>query len=141
MIHDGIVGKPLSVGLKGLLAFAATVDVVLGLSIFFSPELGFVLWPTAISPMLARFVGAIVAASGVGIFAAIRYGTWEGIRAQFVAGFVYGVMTLLALLHHLAQGASPVFWVYVAIDLIYLIPIALIFLGNERARAHRAHSG
>jgi hypothetical protein len=58
---------------------------------------------------------------------AIRWGTWEGIRAQFVAGFTYGLTVLVALLYHLSQGANPVFWVYAAIDLMYLIPITLIF--------------
>jgi uncharacterized membrane protein YozB (DUF420 family) len=123
--------RSLSAKLKAILFLAAIIDVILGVQIFFSPELGFALWPTTITPLLARFIGAIVAASGIGIFMAIRWGTWEGIRAQFVAGFTYGLMVLVALLYHLSQGANPVFWVYAAIDLMYLIPITLIFWSNE----------
>ncbi len=122
--------RPLSAPLKAILFLAAVIDVILGVQIFLSPELGFALWPTAITPMLARF---IVAVSGIGIFMAIRWGTWEGVRAQFVAGFTYGAMVLAALLYHLSQGANPVFWVYAGIDLMYLIPIALIFWLHERS--------
>jgi hypothetical protein len=126
--------QPLSSGIKITLALAATIDLVLGLLIFFTPELEVSVWITPIAPLLSRFVGAIVAASGVGIFIAIAWGTWEGVRAQFVAGFVYGAMVLMALLLALLQGANPIFGVYAAINVGYLVPIALIFLAHERAR-------
>jgi hypothetical protein len=126
--------KPLSSSIKITLALAATIDVVLGFLIFFTPELEVSVWITPIAPLLSRFVGAIVAASGMGIFIAIAWGTWEGVRAQFVAGFVYGVLVLVALLIHLLQGANPIFGFYAAINFGYLVPIALIFLAHERAR-------
>jgi hypothetical protein len=126
--------QPLSSGIKITLALAASIDLVLGLLIFFTPELEVSVWITPIAPLLSRFVGAIVAASGVGIFIAIAWGTWEGVRAQFVAGFVYGAMVLMALLLALLQGANPIFGVYAAINVGYLVPIALIFLAHERAR-------
>jgi hypothetical protein len=126
--------QPLSSGIKITLVLAATIDLVLGLLIFFTPELEVSVWITPIAPLLSRFVGAIVAASGVGIFIAIAWGTWEGVRAQFVAGFVYGAMVLMALLLALLQGANPIFGVYAAINVGYLVPIALIFLAHERAR-------
>jgi hypothetical protein len=126
--------QPLSSSIKITLALAASIDLVLGLLIFFTPELEVSVWITPIAPLLSRFVGAIVAASGVGIFIAIAWGTWEGVRAQFVAGFVYGAMVLVALLLALLQGANPIFGVYAAINVGYLVPIALIFLAHERAR-------
>jgi hypothetical protein len=126
--------QPRSSSIKITLALAASIDLVLGLLIFFTPELEVSVWITPIAPLLSRFVGAIVAASGVGIFIAIAWGTWEGVRAQFVAGFVYGAMVLVALLLALLQGANPIFGVYAAINVGYLVPIALIFLAHERAR-------
>jgi hypothetical protein len=67
------------------------------------------------------------------LLSAVKHGTWEGIRAFFVVGFVYGAMVLAALLYHLMMNAHPIFWLYAAINLAYLVPIAWIYLGQEHA--------
>ena len=119
--------------LRVLLA-AGVVDIVLGAVLFTGPETGIGIWPTAISPILLRFVGGIVAASGVGVVVAALQKTWEGARALFWVGLVYSLATLVALVYHLlALGAPAAFWIYAAFDVGYLVPIAWVLVSNERA--------
>jgi hypothetical protein len=119
-----------------LLGLAAAIDVVLGLLFYFSPELRLNLWPSAIAPLLARFIGAIVLANGVGLFFALRLQSWESLRALFVVGMVYGLLALFALLYHLLfKNAPDVFWLYTVLDSLYTTSIFFIFRHYEKARA------
>jgi len=124
----------LSAPLRRVLALAALIDVILGALFLLGPEIGLSLWPAQISPLLSRFIGAIVVASGVGVLVAARQGTWQSARALFYVGLVYDLLTLVALLYHLFfMGAPSVFWVYAALDAIYLVPIAYVIWTYERA--------
>jgi hypothetical protein len=125
--------RRLSRTLKDFVIFAACINLVLGAVVFFAPELGLGVWPEKMPDVLARFAGSIIAASGTGLLNAIKHGTWDGIRAFFVVGFVYGAMTLAALLYHLMLNAHPIFWLYAAINAAYLVPIAWIYLDQEHA--------
>ncbi len=126
--------KPLSAGLRVAVAVAATIDLVIGLAFLFAPELGFVLWPTPIPPVLSRFIGSIIVANGVGAWMIVREATWEGARVLFAVALVYGVVVLVALLYHLLLGeAAPFFWIYAAVDAIFLGPIAYIYWSYERS--------
>ena len=123
----------LSRTLKDIVIFAARINLVLGALVFFAPELGLALWPETMPDVLARFAGAIITASGTGLLSAVKHGTWDGIRAFFVVGFVYGAMTLAALLYHLMMNVHPIFWLYAAVDAAYLVPIAWIYRDQEHA--------
>lgn len=126
--------KPLSAGLRVAVAVAATIDLLIGLAFLFAPELGFALWPTPIAPVLSRFIGSIVLANGVGAWMIVRDGTWEGARVLFAVALVYGVVVLVALLYHLLLGeAAPFFWIYAAVDAIFLGPIGYIYWRYERS--------
>ena len=123
----------LSMSLRRVLTLAAVIDLILGGLFLVGPETGLSLWPAQVSPLMSRFIGAIVVASGVGVLVATRQGTWEGARALFYVGLVYDLLTLAALLYHLFfKDAPPVFWVYAALDVIYLIPIAYVIWTCER---------
>jgi hypothetical protein len=130
-----LVSRPLSLGLRTAVAATAAIDLAIGLAFLAAPELGLTLWPTPISPVLSRFIGSIVLANGVGAWLAARQGTWEGARVLFAVALVYGGVVLLALLYHLVAGsAAPVFWVYAAVDALFLGPIVYIFWAYERLR-------
>jgi hypothetical protein len=134
-IHRSMLNptRRLSRRLKDIVTFAVSINLVLGALVFFAPELGLESWPEKMPDVLTRFAGAIITASGAGLLSAVKHGTWEGIRAFFVVGFVYGAMVLAALLYHLMMNAHPIFWLYAAINLAYLVPIAWIYLGQEHA--------
>ena len=125
--------RRLSRTLKDVVIFAASSNLMLGALVFFTAELRLEFWPEKMPDVLARFAGSIIAASGAGLFSAVKHGTWDGIRAFFVVGFVYGAMTLVALLYHLTLNAHPVFWLYAAINAVYLGPIAWNYLDQEHA--------
>ena len=126
--------KPLSAGLRVAVAATAAIDLLIGLAFLFAPELGLTLWPTAIAPVLSRFIGSIIVANGVGAWLVVRQGTWEGARVLFAVALVYGVVVLVALLYHLLMGDRALFfWIYAAVDAIFLGPIAYIYWKYERS--------
>ena len=127
--------QKLALPLRGAVALTAAIDLAIGLAFLFGPELGLTLWPSAIAPVLMRFIGSIVLGNGVGAALIAHRGSWEGARALFAVALVYGVAVLIALLYHLLilGGAAPVFWVYVALDAAFLIPIAAVFWIYERS--------
>ena len=125
---------PLSRRLQAVFYATAAIDLVIGLLFLFAPELGVPLWPTPIAPVLTRFIGGIIVANGVASWLAGRQGTWEGARVLFTVALVYGVIVLLALLAHLLlAGAPAVFWLYAAVDGVFLAPIISTYWAYERA--------
>lgn len=118
-------------------SITATIDLVIGLAFLLGPEMGITLWPSPISPVLMRFIGSIILANGVGAALMVRQGTWEGARVLFMVALVYGVVILIALLYHLLflEGTNPVFWGYVALDAVFLVPIVYIYWTQERVRS------
>lgn len=124
----------LSASLKTAVTVTAAIDLIIGLMFLFAPELGFTLWPTPIAPVLSRFIGSIIVANGVGAWLVVRQGTWEGARVLFAVALVYGVVVLVALLYHLLVGDRVLFfWIYAAVDAIFLGPIAYIYWKYERS--------
>jgi hypothetical protein len=134
-IHRAMLNptRRLSRKLKDTVIFAASINLVLGALVFFAPELRLEFWPEKMPDVLARFAGSIIASSGAGLLSAVKYGTWEAIRALFVVGFVYGAMTLAALLYHLMLNTHPIFWLYATTNAAYLVPIVWIYLDQEHA--------
>jgi hypothetical protein len=120
------------------IAATAAIDLLIGLAFLLGPELGLTLWPTPIPLALMRFIGAIVFANGVGALMIVRRPTWENARTLFMVALVYGIVVLLALLYQLLlAGTAPIFWFYVVVDTIFLVPIISIFWIYERASMGR----
>jgi hypothetical protein len=120
--------------LRIAIAATAVIDLLNGLAFLLGPELRLTLWPTPIPLALMRFIGAIVFANGVGALQIVRRPTWENARTLFTVALVYGIVVLLALLYQLlALGAAPIFWLYIIVDAIFLVPISLVFWLYERA--------
>jgi len=127
--------QPLSTPLRGAVAVTALIDLLIGLAFLFGPELNLNLWPTPVGIELKRFIGSIILANGIGAALIVRQGTWEGARVLVTVALVYGLAVLVALLYDLARGvAAPFFWVYIALDAVFLVPIGYIYWSHERAR-------
>lgn len=125
--------KMISPLLRSVLFAAGGLDIILGLLFLLGPETGLNLWPSAVPQLLSRMIGAIVIASGVGVLVGAWRISWEGLRALFYVGLVYGLLTLVSLLYHLLFKAAPlIFWLYTALDLLYLAPIAWVLWSYER---------
>jgi hypothetical protein len=126
--------QPLSPIVRTAITLTAAIDMLIGLAFLLGPELGLTLWPTPIPLALMRFIGAIVLANGVGALMIVRRPIWENARVLFTVAMVYGIVVLLALLYQLLLGSvAPIFWVYVVVDAIFLVPIAYIYWSYERA--------
>ena len=124
---------PLPRWLRHAVGLTVVVNLVVGLAFLLGPELGITLWPTAIPPVLMRFIGAIIVANGVGAALIARRDSWEHARVLFVVALVYGALVLAALLDHLVlKGAPPLFWGYATLDALFLVPIAAITWRYER---------
>ncbi|HEX9926363.1 MAG TPA: hypothetical protein VGD99_27150 [Anaerolineae bacterium] len=119
--------------LRGAILVTTVINVLVGLAFLLGPELGLMLWPTPIAPILMRFIGSIVFANGIGAAMIAQRGTWEGARVLFMVALIYGVIILVALLYHLLFLAAPaLFWIYVGLDAIFLGPIVTIFWVYDR---------
>lgn len=129
------VAQRLPASLRLAVAVTVLINLFVGLAFLFGPEWDIMLWPTAIPPVLMRFIGAIIIGNGIGAAMIAQRGTWENARVLFVVALAYGVLVLTALLYHLLlKGAPTLFWGYVVLDAIFLVPIAAIVWRYERAR-------
>jgi hypothetical protein len=130
--------EPLSSRLKQILMATAGINLIVGLAFLLAPELGWTPWPTPISPVLVRFIGAIIIGNGAGSFVAARQGTWDGARVLFTVALVYGAVVLIAVPIQMLLGEShDSIWIYVAVDALFLGPIAYVFWSYEQARRAR----
>lgn len=130
--------RALSPIVRAAVAVTALINLVVGLSFLVAPELGLVLWPTPISPVLSRFIGSIILGNAGGAWLVARAGTWDAARVLFAVALVYGVIVLIAVSRDLVfAGAPSVLWGYVIVDAVFLVPIAYIFWSYERSSRRR----
>ena len=126
--------RTLSTPLRVAITLAALSNFLIGLAFLFGPELNLNLWPTPVGVELKRFIGSIIVANAVGAAMIVRRGTWENARVLMMVALIYGVAVLFMLLYDLLQGvADPFFWLYIAVDAIFLVPVAYVYWLYERA--------
>ena len=129
--------KPLMLAplLRFTIAIAAALNFLIGLAFLLGPELGFTLGPSPLPREMMRFIGSIVLANGVGAAMIVRKPTWENARVLIAVALVYGTLIFLSLiLDLLTAGAPAVFWIYLAINTLFLVPAAYFFWTYERGR-------
>ena len=141
MAHPALTGDgrdpaiPLPPVLRAALVAVAVIDLGIGALFLFGPELRLTPWPSPISPVLTRFIGAIVIANGGGIVVGLRQGNWQGVRVLFYVALTYGLIVLLAVPYALFTArVDQVLWGYVAVDAIFLAPIVALVVRYERER-------
>jgi hypothetical protein len=121
--------------LRLTIAFAATLNMLIGVLFLIGPELGFAIWPSPLPREMMRFVGSIVIANGVGAAMIFRRPTWENARVLIAVALVYGALVFLGLLIDLlTAGAPSIFWIYLAVNTFFLFPVGYFFWKYEHAR-------
>jgi hypothetical protein len=128
--------KPLMLApiLRFTIAFAAVLNLIIGLLFFFGPELGITLWPSPLPREMMRFTGSIVFANGIGAAMIARRPAWENARVLVAVALVYGVAVFLGLFIDLVSaGAPPVFWIYLIINTFFLIPAGYFYWKYEQS--------
>lgn len=111
---------------------AGILNLIVGLAFFFLPELQLPLWPVSVSPVLTRFIGAIIIGNGVGAIWLATEHEWARVRPLALVATVYGTLVALALLYHLLWlSASPFFWLYFAFDVPFLLVFYALFLYHD----------
>lgn len=115
------------------LAFlAGAFNLLVGLGFFFLPELHLPLWPTSVPDLLDRFIGAIILGNAAGAFWLSTEREWARVRALALVAVVYGTLVAAALLYHLLWlNASPLFWLYFAFDLPFLLVYYGLFIYHD----------
>jgi hypothetical protein len=110
------------------------LNLLIGLAFFFGPELGITLWPSPLPRELMRFTGSIVFANGIGAAMIFRRPTWENARVLVAVALVYGAAVFFGLFIDLvAAGAPPIFWVYLIINTLFLLPAGYFFWKYEQS--------
>lgn len=115
---------------RGLALLAGMFNVVIGLLFFFMPELPAsiqrIVWPTATSAILDRFIGAIILGNAAGAIWLSTEQEWARVRPLAIVAAVYGTLVAVALFGHLMWfHADPFFWLYLLFD----VPFLLVFYG------------
>ena len=119
---------------RALSFLAGLVNLVVGLGFFFLPELHSPLWPTSIPPILDRFIGAIILGNAAGAFWLSTEREWARVRPLAIVAVVYGTLVAFALLYHLLWlGASRSFWIYLVIDVPFLLVYYGLFIYHDVA--------
>jgi O-antigen/teichoic acid export membrane protein len=109
-----------------LALIAGIFNLIVGFAFFFLPELSLPLWPVSISPVLTRFIGAIIIGNSVGALWLSTEREWARVRPLALVATVYGTLVAVALLYHLLWlNASSFFWLYLSFD----VPFLLVFYG------------
>src|SRR5947209_19520566 len=117
---------------RGLALLAGLLNLGIGLAFFFLQELHLPVWPVSISPMLDRFIGAIVIGNGVGAIWLSTEREWARVRPLAIVAAVYGTLVALALLYHLLWlHATPVFWFYFLFDVPFLVVFYGLFIYHD----------
>lgn len=117
---------------RGLALFAGLFNLVIGLAFFFLPELNIPVWPVSISPILDRFIGAIIIGNGVGAIWLATQREWAPVRPLAMVATVYGTLVALALLYHLLWlQAAPIFWLYFLFDVPFLVVFYGLFIYHD----------
>lgn len=117
---------------RGLALCAGLFNLVIGLAFFFLPELHIPVWPVSISPILDRFIGAIIIGNGVGAIWLATQREWAPVRPLAMVAVVYGTLVALALLYHLLWlQAAPIFWLYFLFDVLFLIAFYGLFIYHD----------
>jgi hypothetical protein len=132
--------------IERFLAFIAGLfNLVVGLIFFFlpeMPELRPTIWPVDISPVLDRFIGAIILGNSAGALWLSTEKEWARVRPLALVAVVYGTLVALGLLYHLViltvpPKAAAFFWVYFFFDLPFLIVFYGLFLYHDLLPALR----
>ncbi|GAC1393974.1 MAG: hypothetical protein NVS4B11_26770 [Ktedonobacteraceae bacterium] len=119
---------------RGLALLVGIFNLIVGLAFFFLPELHLPIWPTAISPVLDRFIGAIILGNAVGAFWLVTEREWARVRPLALVAVVYGTLVAVALFYHLLWlHASPLFWFYFLFDVPFLIVYYALFIYHDIA--------
>src|SRR5947199_9841699 len=117
---------------RGLALVAGLFNLVIGLAFFFLPELQLPVWPVNISPVLDRFIGAIVIGNGVAAIYLSTEREWARVRPLALVAAAYGTLVALALLYHLVWlNALPVFWLYFLFDVRFMIVFYALFIYHD----------
>ncbi len=113
---------------RRLALLAGLFNLVIGLAFFFLPELHLPLWPVNISPLLDRFIGAIIIGNGCSAIYLSTQREWARVRPLAI------VAVALALLYHLLWlNAAPIFWLYFLFDVPFLIVFYGLFIYHDLA--------
>jgi O-antigen/teichoic acid export membrane protein len=119
---------------RSLALLAGLFNLVIGLAFFFLPELHLPLWPVNISPLLDRFIGAIIIGNGCSAIYLSTQQEWARVRPLAIVAAVYGTLVAVALLYHLMWlNAAPVFWLYFLFDVPFLIVFYGLFIYHDLA--------
>jgi hypothetical protein len=117
---------------RRLAFFAGLFNLAIGLAFFFLPELQLSVWPTPISPLLARFVGSIILGNAMGAIWLAFEREWVRVRPLAIVALVYGTLVALALLYHLLWlKAASIFWLYFLFDTPFLIVFYALFIYHD----------
>lgn len=142
--------QPIGSGLRIVFWAVALLTGLTGLVMFVQPQLAGGappppaggtpgppgLWPWYLTPLVARYLGALFIAIAVGAVLCARSVEWDDVRLLFPPGLTFTGLSVVAAALHFASfnPARAATWAFFVIYLAVFVAGLLAYLRYERAR-------
>jgi hypothetical protein len=136
--------QPIGSGVKIVFWVVAVLTGLTGLVMFLLPQpAGQSYWPWPLTPLVARYLGALFIGIAVGAMLCARATDWSQVRLLFPPGLTFTGLSVVAAAIHFASfnPARLATWLFFALYVAVFLAGLLAYLRYERARSalRRAH--
>lgn len=123
---------------KFVLVVSAVVQLIFAvIGLFMTNLWNGLIWSAPLTPWpkeIANMAFLSYVATGAAAAYALYQGKWSGARVFLVFGFVYNLLSVIAVFMIAASpGVPPIMWVLVALGIIYLPVVAYIWQRQSRS--------
>ena len=134
--------QPIGSGVKIVFWVVAVLTGLTGLVMFLMPQpAGQSYWPWPLTPLVARYLGALFIGIAVGAVLCARSTDWSEVRLLFPPGLTFTGLSVVAATIHFASfnPALLATWLFFALYAAVFVAGLLAYLHYERERLAYGH--
>ena len=131
------MAQPIGADLRVVFWAVALLTGLTGLVMFVAPQpAGQFYWPWTLTPLVARYLGALFIGVAVGAALCARSTDWSQVRLLFPPGLTFTGLSLIAAALHFSSfnPARLATWAFFALYLAVFVAGLAAYLRHERAR-------
>jgi uncharacterized membrane protein len=128
--------QPLGAGVRILAGAVALLTGLTGLTLFALPQVaGGSLWPWQLTPLVARYLGALFIGVAVGAVLTARATRWAQVRLLFPPALTFTGLSLVAAWLHVGSfnPARLATWAFFGLYLLVFVAGLVTYLRYERS--------
>ena len=135
------MAQPIGSGLRLVFWMVAALTGLTGLVMFLAPQpAGDLWWPWKLTPLVARYLGALFVGVAVGAIVCARAADWSQVRVLFPPGLTFTGLSVIAAALHFASFNPDRWatWLFFGLYLAVFLAGLSAYLRYERARRDQA---